>query len=54
MEIKLGPKNPRAWIQAIMDRKARGDPTLSPVAYRMALEAQSGQYRAPAKEGRRK
>lgn len=34
-------KDPRAWIQKILDRKARGDPTLSPLAYQKALEAQA-------------
>lgn len=34
-----GRRNHRAWVQEILDRKARSDVTLSDVAYRMALDS---------------
>jgi hypothetical protein len=36
---KAGKSDPRAWVQKILERKARNDPTLSDYAWRMALAA---------------
>lgn len=37
--IAMEQRDARAWVQKILDRKARNDPTLSELAYRMALNS---------------
>ncbi len=34
-------RNPRAWVDKILERKARGDTTLSEIAYKKALESEN-------------
>ena len=34
-------RNPRAWVEKILERKARADTSLSEIAYRKALESES-------------
>lgn len=36
-----GSNNRRAWVGKILERKARNDPTLSDIAYRMALNSEN-------------